>query len=150
MSDVKCPHPTRDERDNVKYFDPNSLAFKKLQKVCLKACIINRIEKCSLFIHTTQLEVFHSKIRKFLPKKTSFDRSRTLAMTQICIMDWNNSNAKRTHATLKSSDASQELLRYSYSYSKASRQFIRRNIYSYNENQDNKKNFAETFFGFSI
>jgi hypothetical protein len=59
------------------------------------------MEKLTEFRHTGELEVFHSLMLKYLPKRKHFSYRSMLARTQLAALDHNH-NFNRVQAVVKS------------------------------------------------
>ena len=88
----KCAHHTltRNEKKQVPWLKPGSLALVALEDVISNARLLKDMEKLSEFYHTGALEVFHSLMLKYLPKRKPFTYSGMLARTQLAALDHNH------------------------------------------------------------
>ena len=68
-----CQHESLDNAQRrTKWLKPNGRAHLALQKVVLKETLLRDIAKLSSFCHTGMLEVFHSLLTKYCPKRQHF------------------------------------------------------------------------------
>ena len=93
----KCVHPTLSSE--VK--SAGSVAHNALRKVVLQDTLLRNIKKQTGFHHTGSLEVFHSLLLKYCPKRQHFWHSGMQAHIEFAILD-HNYNPKREQATTKS------------------------------------------------
>ena len=132
-----CSHPeyTEEYKETVMFFKIDSLAYEALQDVIFHFSILKRLMKSVLFLHTTLLEIFHSKLRKYLPKRKAFSRARSYALTKVAIMSWNQRNAYKQKAVVKSSQSKNPkgTLRTKVQWSKVGGGFVSKQLYEYPE-----------------
>ena len=69
-------------------------------KVELKDSLLRDIEKLSGFHHTGSLEVFHSLLLKYCPKRQHFSYVEMQARIELAILD-HNYNVQQKQATTK-------------------------------------------------
>ena len=69
-----------------------------LQKVVFQKQLLEDIGKLSEFCHTGDLEVFHSSLLRWLPKRLSFSYRGTMVRTQLAALH-HNFNVGRKQAT---------------------------------------------------
>lgn len=101
-------------------------SFLSVQRILSRTIFLKQLEKGVLNIQTGSIESFNAKIRAYLPKRISFGEMRTLTMTRLCIMSWNNSNAVRQHAQDRNGNK-----RYRVKYSKGTGKWTQCPIYWY-------------------
>ena len=146
----ECSHGllSDDEENDIMFFDPNGEDFKALKSVVLKESVLERLKKCVLFVHTTLLEIYHSKLRKWLTKRKKTQRPHTIAKTKISIMNWNNRNARKKLKLVKKkfkgrqSVGSQQM---KIQHSKVGGNFVLKNVYEYPEDLSQKEIIAELY-----
>lgn len=51
--------------------------------------LVAALRRCSAFMHTSQLESFHSTLLKYLPKRLAFNKDAFTARTYMAIMRFN-------------------------------------------------------------
>jgi hypothetical protein len=79
---------------------PGSPAHVALEDIVCNKTLLKAIEKLSEFHHTGNLEVYHSHLLKYMPKRTHFSYQGMVGRTQLTILDHNN-NCERKQATVK-------------------------------------------------
>ena len=99
----KCAHRTltRNEKKQLPWLKPGSPALVALEDVISNTRLLKNMEKLPEFHHTGALEVFHSLMLKYLPKRKHFTYSGVLARTQLAALDHNH-NCSRAQAVVKS------------------------------------------------
>ena len=78
------------EKKQVPWLKPGSPALVALEDVINNTRLLKDMEKLTEFHHTDALEVFHSLMLKYLPKRKHFTYSRMLAGTQLAALDHNH------------------------------------------------------------
>jgi hypothetical protein len=70
----KCDHKrlTAKQKKSTPWLDPKSAAFKALQEVVTATRLLNCLPNITMFCHTGELEVFHSMLLKYCPKRQHF------------------------------------------------------------------------------
>ena len=98
----KCAHHKLSEREqkSIKFLKPGSPAHVALEEVVLNENLIKDLRMVTEFHHTGNLEVFHSSLLKYAPKREHFSYSGMVARTQLAILDHNH-NTGRKHAVVK-------------------------------------------------
>ena len=82
----KCEHGKLKKR---KWLKAKSSAFKALKSVVQDKKIIEDLKHIVEFRHTGNLEVYHSVINKYCPKRLHFSLYGMIARTQLAILDLN-------------------------------------------------------------
>ncbi|KAK7157007.1 hypothetical protein R3I94_006918 [Phoxinus phoxinus] len=77
----------------------------------------------ALFKHTGKLEVFHSLLLKYCPKRIHFHYTSMLARTQLAVLD-HNENVNRHQASTKTGTP-----RFNVVFPKHSKQWVARKLY---------------------
>jgi len=98
----KCSHQalTRAQKNATAWLKPGSSAFVALEEVVTNAKLLAGLPKLIDFCHTGGLEVYHSMMLKYVPKREHFSYNGMIARTQLAAID-NNENAGRTQAVIK-------------------------------------------------
>ena len=70
----KCLHKrlSKQEQQEIEWLDPKSSAFEALKEVVTNTRILNALPNLTGYCHTGQLEVFHSMLLKYAPKRQHF------------------------------------------------------------------------------
>ena len=115
-----CAHAplTDDERRKKKWLKPGTEPYVALEDIVLNRKLLKDMEKMTSFCHTGELEVYHSMMLKYCPKRQHFSYSGMQARTQLSALD-NNSNIGREQAKTKAGKC-----RYRVAYQKAQRQWV--------------------------
>ena len=94
----KCEHGQLDkERKWLKTDSPSFLALKNVEE---NKKILADIKYLSKFCHTGNLEVFHSVLNKYCPKRLHFTLEGMIAKTQLAMLDY-NCGSNNTQVTTK-------------------------------------------------
>ena len=125
----KCAHPPLTPKKVLKkkWLSPTSTAYIALEEVVLEKKLMKDLRKITEFCHTGDLEVYHSMLLKYCPKRQHFSHKGMVARTQLTALD-NNANCGRKQATVSVGDK-QSKLRYRADYKKAQKQWVARPIY---------------------
>ena len=108
-SHQQCEHHTltTEEARTTNWLKPGSPRRKAVQEVIFNKRFLKDLEKKTEFHHTGQLEVFHSLMLKYLPKRQHFSYQGMIARTQLAAMD-HNFNLDRSQAVTCGEDQSLE------------------------------------------
>ena len=93
----KCSHDTICSA--TKWLEPNSPPHNALAKVVQKNTLLRDIKKLSSFQHTGCLEVFHSLVTKYCPKRQYFSYEGMQARIELAIMDHNHNTNRQQSVT---------------------------------------------------
>ena len=74
---------TAEERKTKLWLDPKSPAFKVLQEAVMNKRLLAALPHMTKFCHTGALEVFHSIMAKYVPKKTHFPYEGKKAVVKV-------------------------------------------------------------------
>lgn len=118
---TQCEHGETD--DDIDWMTPDSGAHKALKSVVLDQRLLKDIDKLTGFCHTGQLEVYHSMLLKYAPKREHFHYDCMQARLQLAALDHNH-NVDRDIARDKDG---KPILRQVFS--KAGKDWIVRQIY---------------------
>jgi len=124
---VQCEHETADDDDDTDWLTIDSDAHKALKSVVLDKQLLHDMDKLTDFCHTGQLEVYHSMLLKYVPKRQHFPYSGMLTRLQLSALDHNYNT---DNETLKDSQGKEKVRQI---FSKARKQWILRSI------KENKK-----------
>ncbi|XP_050399974.1 uncharacterized protein LOC126817165 [Patella vulgata] len=88
----QCEHPklSKHEEAQKMWLKPGSAAFQVLQDIVLDKSFLKVLEKLTLACHTGDLEVYHSMMLKYCPKRQHFSFEGMVARTQLAALDHNN------------------------------------------------------------
>jgi len=97
----KCAHPTLtdDEQRRKKWLISQSAAHTALKEVVLNKGLLKDIRQLNEFCHTGNLEVYHSLLTKYCPKRQEFDFSQMAARTVLAVLDHNNNSERQQKKT---------------------------------------------------
>src|SRR5664279_839269 len=96
---TQCEHEATDDTDNdTAWLTMDSDSHKALKTVVLDRRLLKDIDRLTDFCHTGQLEVYHSMLLKYAPKRQHFHYGGILARLQLAALDHNN-NVDRDLAT---------------------------------------------------
>ncbi|XP_063049438.1 uncharacterized protein LOC134445044 isoform X2 [Engraulis encrasicolus] len=120
-----CPHPplSSDEQKMKRWLREDSDAFKGLQTIVEEKRLLKDLDHMTHFKHTGSLEVYHSMMLKYMPKRLHFDYNTMVARTQLAILD-NNYNVGREQAT-----TSEGTPRFSVVFPKRTKDWVAKKIY---------------------
>ena len=98
----ECSHPvlTRRQVRKTCWLIPGSPSFVALEDVVTNPRILKDMAKLTEFCHTGSLEVYHSMMLKYSPKREHFSYKGMMARTQLAAID-NNANVGRKQATVE-------------------------------------------------
>ena len=89
-----------EEERSRKWLRSGSVAHSALRKVVLQDTLLRDMKKLVGFHHTGSLEVFHSLLLKYCPKRQHFSYVGMQARIELAILD-HNYNTQRKQATTK-------------------------------------------------
>ncbi|KAL2102342.1 hypothetical protein ACEWY4_001510 [Coilia grayii] len=120
-----CPHPalSPEEQQKKRWLHKDSDAFRGLQAIVEDKRLLKDLNQMTHFKHTGSLEVFHSVMLKYMPKRLHFDYDTMVARTQLAILD-NNYNVGREQAM-----TSEGIPRFSMVFTKHSKDWVAKKIY---------------------
>lgn len=121
---TKCAHGilTNREQLSYKWLELESPAHKALTSVVLDKRLLSDIPNLAEFKHSGNLEVFHSVLLKYCPKRLCFSYEGMYARTQLAVLD-HNSGIGRNQASKEDGT-----LRYKTQYSKVTEQWVVKEI----------------------
>ena len=116
----KCEHGQLDrERKWLKTDSPSFLALKNAVE---NKKILADMKDLSKFCHAGSLEVFHSVLNKYFPKRLHFTLEGMIARTQLAVLDY-NCGSSNTQATTKDGKR-----RYKQIFSKVTQNWVAKKI----------------------
>jgi len=97
----QCAHGllSRKDEKEITWLKPGSTAHVALEDVVTNKRLLKDLEKLTDFCHTGALEVYHSLMLKYSPKREHFSYKGMIARTKLAAMD-NNSNTGRKQAVV--------------------------------------------------
>ena len=97
----KCVHGllSRNKERKTKWLQAGSAPQIALEEVVLNKKLLKDISKLTEFHHTGNLEVYHSLLLKYAPKRQHFSYKGMVARTQLAVID-HNTNTGRRQATV--------------------------------------------------
>ena len=119
-----CDHPRLSCRQvrSTCWLEPGSPAHVALEEVVLQPKLINDLARLTEFCHTGGLEVYHSMLLKYCPKREHFSYNGMVARTQLAALD-NNYNTERQQAVIQEGPRSGEA-RYRKSFPKTHKRWV--------------------------
>lgn len=86
-----CAHGTLSDEETrkKKWMKTDSDVFKALQDIVANKLFLRDLQRVNLFCHTGQLEVFHSLLLKYAPKRQYFPYDAMKAKLYLAALDWN-------------------------------------------------------------
>ena len=118
-----CAHgPIDDTNGRRKWLKPNSPAHQALQQIVTKPSLVRDVAKLNSFCHTGMLEVFHSLLTKYCPKRQHFSYVGMCVRTQLAILDHNHNIERQQVTTLEGQP------RYKLEFPKRSKRWIAKPI----------------------
>jgi len=122
---VKCGHPplTDDEQQRKKWLVPHSPAHDALKTIVLDRTLLKDIRQLSEFCHTGKLEVYHSLMTKYCPKRQEFDFAQMSARTALAVLDHNNNTDRPQKTTSEGKPC------FNVAYTKTSARWVAKPVY---------------------
>ena len=95
-----CDHDdlSQDTQRKKNWLSPNSPAHEALKDILFDRTLLSDIERLNEFCHTGQLEVYHSLLTKYCPKRQHFSYHGMIVRTELAIID-HNYNTNHPQAT---------------------------------------------------
>ena len=122
---TQCPHEPLDPEAarKKKWLKKDSKPHNALKEVVLDKRLVKDIRQLSEFCHTGSLEVYHSLMTKYVPKRQEFDQDQMTARTALAALD-HNMSVNRQQATNKKGEK-----RYRMVCPKATSQWVVKPVY---------------------
>ena len=120
----KCVHHklTRSEVKEKVWLKPGTAAAVALEEVVYNNKLLKDMQLVTEFHHTGDLEVYHSMMLKYCPKRQHFSYQGMVARTQLAALD-NNHNCKREQATIQQGE-NKGNLRYNLVFPKGRKTWV--------------------------
>lgn len=121
----KCVHHrlTRREVKSTDWIKAGSPSHQVLLEVVFNKRFLKDLQKMTEFHHTGELEVFHSLMLKYLPKREHFSYRGMVARTQLAAMD-HNFNLDRSQAVTSNKDGHGGQERYKVVFPKGRKNWV--------------------------
>lgn len=89
---TRCAHKplSNEAEEESAWLDPKSEAFKALSAIISDKRVLDALPNLTKFCHTGDLEVFHSALLKYCPKRTHFRYHTMKARLHLAALDWNS------------------------------------------------------------
>ena len=119
-----CEHEplSEEERQDIIWLEEDTAAYEELAKVVREAKLNKDLAKMTQFAHTGALEVYHSMLTKYCPKRQHFSYEGMVARTTLAVMDHNH-NTGRSQAITQDGEE-----RFKYEWSKISKCWVAKPI----------------------
>ena len=87
----QCGHPqlSSEQTRKKKWLRKKSKAYKALEKIVLDKRMQKDIKQLNQFCHTGEIEVYHSMMLKYVPKRQEFQYPQMVTRTQLAVLDHN-------------------------------------------------------------
>lgn len=120
----ECSHPslTANQVKHTCWLDPGSAEYVALEELVLHPKLLKDLAKLSEFCHTGGLEVYHSMLLKYCPKREHFSRKGMIARNQLAAIDNNENVGRRQSIAQKGVNAGEA--RYRQCYSKIRKKWV--------------------------
>ena len=116
----KCAHKKLSitSRTDIEWLVEGSPTYYALEQVVLDKSLLKDFAQLVEFRHTGQLEVYHSLINKYCPKRQHFHMVGMYARQQLAVMDHNSG----THLSQAKNKKGEDI--YKFQYSKIMKQWV--------------------------
>ncbi|XP_051965218.1 uncharacterized protein LOC127631208 [Xyrauchen texanus] len=123
----RCDHATLSDQEQKKrmWMKKDSVAFQDLSSLVLDKRLLRDMDKMALFKHTGPLEVFHSALLKYIPKRQAFSFQGMKERCYLAILEHNENIVKRKQDTTKTGQA-----RFNQVFCKRSKQWVLKKIFT--------------------
>ena len=120
----KCEHARLNakQRKGKIWLKPGTVVYEELVKVVMAKKFLNILPKLTKFCHTGNLEVFHSLITKYCPKRQHFSYKGMQARAQLAVLDHNTNVGRKQAIRKKGTQAGQ--LRYKQVFTKRRKTWV--------------------------
>ncbi|XP_057317565.1 uncharacterized protein LOC130662674 [Hydractinia symbiolongicarpus] len=137
----KCAHEelTLLQQAQKKWLTEESPAYIALEKIVNEKQLLNDLKHVADFKHTGQLEVYHSLLNKYCPKRLTFSYAGMVARTQLAVLD-HNSGVERQQAT-----TSDGRLKFKVSFTKITKEWVAKKVMDPKEKKYQEDLMKEVF-----
>ena len=104
------------------WIEANSKMYEALEKIIMDKSLLKDLKYVSHFKHTGQLEVYHSLLNKYCPKRLSFSYPGMIARTQLATLDHNSGLGRKHDSTADGK------LKYKIVHTKITNQWVAKNV----------------------
>ncbi|XP_065195097.1 uncharacterized protein LOC135826412 [Sycon ciliatum] len=121
-----CAHSALSSEDEraIKWIKADSEPYKALKGILLDKKLLKDMDKLTKFCHTGSLEVYHSVMTKYIPKRIHFSILGMIVRTQLAALD-HNFNVNRHHSKAKKTGEG----RYKVQFSRHKGDYVAKKIY---------------------
>ncbi|XP_057295234.1 uncharacterized protein LOC130623738 [Hydractinia symbiolongicarpus] len=120
-------------------FSEENSTYIALEKIVNEKQLLNDLKYVADFKHTGQLEVYHSLLNKYCPKRLAFSYAGMAARTQLAVLD-HNSAVKRQQAT-----TSDGRLKFKVSFTKITKEWVAKKLMDPKEKKYQEDLMKEVF-----
>ena len=133
----RCAHYVRpqEEEELIPYLDKESGVYAALKSIVMDKNLLKALRQVTCFCHTGELEVFHSMMLKYCPKRQHFGYEGMTARTMLAVLDWNN---RERHAVVRDGQPV-----FDQVHSKRRRSWILRRRYAIKTSNDFRKDIMD-------
>ncbi|XP_030233960.1 uncharacterized protein LOC115559293 [Gadus morhua] len=118
-------HPlTAQEQSKRQWMKRESSAFENLESLVNDKRLLKDLEQMALFKHTGPLEIFHSAMLKYLPKRQGFSFQGMRERGHLACLEHNENFVKRKQATTKTGQP-----RFNQVFCRRSKQWVVKQIF---------------------
>jgi hypothetical protein len=126
---AQCEHDDIDNDNDYAWMTENGEGHKALQSVVRDKRLLTDMDKLTDFCHTGQLEVYHSMLLKYAPKRQHFQYGGMQARLQLAALDHNHNIDRQ----LAADSSGQPIVRQIFS--KSRKDWILRQVYKTKEDR---------------
>ena len=113
---------TRKERKEKTWLKPGTHANVALDEIVFNSKLLKDMKQVMEFHHTGALEVYHSMMLKYCPKRQHFSHAGMVARTQLAALD-NNHNSTREQSVIQHGE-NKGTLRYNLVFPKVRKTWV--------------------------
>ena len=123
---TRCAHGvlSNEQQRKKKWLKSDSKAHNAVKEVVLDKRLRKDIRQLSEFCHTGNLEVYHSLLTKYIPKRQEFDFDQMNCRTAIAVIDHNMSQNRPQKVDSQGNPV------FKHQYSKGSSQWVQKAMYT--------------------
>ncbi|KAK0137974.1 hypothetical protein N1851_025782 [Merluccius polli] len=121
----RCDHAPLTALEQKKRIWMKKDSFQDLSSLVIDTWLLKDLQKMALFKHTGPLEIFHSALLKYLPKRQAFSYEGMRERGYLAVLEHNENIVVREQATTGTGEP-----RFRQVYCKKSKQWILKKIYN--------------------